>query len=72
MQWVSNVGVRPRPWEIVVARCTGASGDEVEMEAYWTGQVWRILGRKNAMEMRVTMWAYKAEDERCGTISEPR
>jgi hypothetical protein len=62
MQWVSDVGVKPRPWEIVIARCSDASGGDIETEAYWTGQVWRSLGQKHAMELRVTMWAYKASE----------
>jgi hypothetical protein len=60
MQWVADIRVKPQPWEIVVAWCTDASGNAVEMDAYWTGQFWRILGHKREVELRVTMWAYKA------------
>jgi hypothetical protein len=46
MQWVADSGVRPRPWEIVVARCTDASGDAIEMEAYLDGTTLANLGPK--------------------------
>jgi hypothetical protein len=42
-------------------RCETNAGDIVELEGFWTGTFWRIVGNKNyGTDLSVKMWARKA------------
>jgi|HubBroStandDraft_5_1064220.scaffolds.fasta_scaffold16902_1 hypothetical protein len=62
MQWSSVEVEKPQAWKIVIARCENRRGEITEVEAYWTGQMWRVLGNKDGhKELWVREWAHKAE-----------
>jgi hypothetical protein len=64
MQWVQEDEAKPSKWEVVAARCENSSGDVVDLDAYWTGQCWRIIGQKSVdKRLRVTLWAFKIAAE---------
>jgi hypothetical protein len=64
MCWVSEGDAKPTKWEVVTARCENSSGHVVELDAYWTGQSWRIIGQKSGVRrLRVTRWASKVAAE---------
>ena len=64
MQWVQEDEAKPSKWEVVTARCENSSGDVVELDAYWTGQNWRIIGQKSGVKrLHVKLCASKVAAE---------
>ena len=60
MNWVYVEDAMPIKWDIVRAHCENLSGEVTELDAYWTGQYWRIIGASQGLEdLQVTMWAQK-------------
>jgi hypothetical protein len=60
MQWIYEGDAKPMKWEIVIARCENSSGDIIELDAYWTGQYWRIIGEKAGLRrIQVARWSSK-------------
>jgi hypothetical protein len=64
MQWIYEGDTKPTKWEIVIAHCENSSGDIIVLDAYWTGQYWRIIGEKAGFRrLHVTMWSSKVATE---------
>jgi hypothetical protein len=60
MQWIYERDAKPTKWEIVIAHCENSSGEIIELDAYWTGQYWRIIGEKQGLRrIQVTSWSSK-------------
>ncbi len=60
MNWIPAEDSKPEKWTLVVVQCETQAGTTVELEGFWTGCAWRIVGYKQRrQELRVTTWAYK-------------
>jgi len=60
MNWIHEAEAKPTKWEIVTARCENSSGETVELDAYWTGQYWRIIGEKSGVKrLKIKTWSSK-------------
>lgn len=60
MNWIPSEDGKPEKWTLVIVRCENHSGTNFELEGFWTGSAWRIVGYKQRrQDLRVTTWAYK-------------
>jgi hypothetical protein len=59
--WIPEPDAKPKVWKVVTVRCETNAGDIVELEGFWTGTFWRVVGNKNyGTDLSVKMWARKA------------
>ena len=60
MHWILEPDAKPPAWSLVIVQCEDRAGKILELEGFWTGSVWRIVGDKNRRgELCVTKWAHK-------------
>ena len=60
MHWILEPDAKPEPWKLVIVQCEDRAGKILELEGFWTGCDWRIVGDKNRRKyLRVKMWASK-------------
>lgn len=65
MHWILEPDAKPEAWKLVIVRCETDAGDILELEGFWNGSAWRIVGNKNRRrDLRVKMWARKTEAAR--------
>ena len=60
MHWILEADAKPEVWKAVIVKCEDRAGNVFELEGFWTGSAWRIVGDKNRHKyFRVKMWASK-------------
>jgi hypothetical protein len=61
MHWILTPDAKPEIWKLVTVGCETDAGDILELEGFWNGRVWRIVGNRNyGTDLSVKMWARKA------------
>lgn len=62
MKWTLEPDGKPQRWKVVNVHCEDRSGEILELEGFWTGGSWRIIGYKpGRRDLLVTEWASWAE-----------
>jgi hypothetical protein len=60
MNWVLEGSSKPERWKLVTLQCESQLGYVLEIEAFWTGFTWRIIGNKHGLDSHeIRRWAYK-------------